>query len=117
MDSAVVEAVPAATNPPSLCSLAVTIQIARSRIHADIVLSRNEERFLRPCFPQDLIGRVELRSLGELRDVSGMEQERRLDGHRIDLSDRGAKRGGHVGVCGFVEADVTVADLHEEEVS
>ncbi len=46
-----------------------------------------------------------------------MQQESRLHGQRVDLSDGRAKSRGHIVVRGFVEADVAVADLHEEELA
>src|SRR5437667_10426422 len=48
-----------------------------------------------------------------MREVAGVQHEGRLRGCGLDLCDRSAQRRGDIGIRGFVEADVAVADLHE----
>ena len=117
MDSAVVEAVPAAAVTCPLCVLPIALQVARTAIYAYIMFSRNVEGFPGASFPQNLICRVELGRLRELRDIARVEEKRGLDLEGIDLGDRRPKGRGHIVVRGFVEADVTVAYLHEEELA
>ena len=48
-----------------------------------------------------------------MADVAGMDHERRLLRQGIDLGDRLFQRAERVGIGGFVEADMAVADLQE----
>src|SRR6476660_6500548 len=117
MDAAVVEAVPPATFARTLCSLAVPLEIARAAIRAHVVFAGHVEGFAGTNFTEDLICRVELGGLRELGDIARMEEKRWLNRERVDLADRRAKSRADVRVGGLVEPDVTVADLHEEELS
>src|SRR5437763_11354189 len=70
------------------------------------------------CFAalEHLIKRVELLRLRQLRDISGVDKERRRGGHRIDAIERNLERLRHIFVCLFAEADVTVANLEKAKV-
>jgi hypothetical protein len=46
-----------------------------------------------------------------MRQVPGVQHEGRLLACGLDLGDRSAQRRGDIGIRGFVEADVAVADL------
>ena len=46
-----------------------------------------------------------------MREIAGVQDERGRLGFGLDLRDRRAQRGGHVGVRRLVESDVAVADL------
>ena len=48
-----------------------------------------------------------------MRDVAGVDHERRLDRHRLDLVDGFLQRAERVGIGRLVEADMAVADLQE----
>ena len=52
-----------------------------------------------------------------MREIAGVQDERRLFGCRLDLRDRGTQRGGDIGVRGLVEPDMAVADLDEAEAA
>jgi len=64
---------------------------------------------------QHFVRRVELLGLRELRDIAGVNDERRVLWECVELRDGFLKRRGHVLVRFLVEADVTVADLCEED--
>ena len=68
-------------------------------------------------FGQHLLQRVELRRLRQVREIAGVQHERRRLRFGLDLRDRGAQRRGDVGVCRLVEADVAVADLDEAQAA
>ena len=69
----VIEAVPAA----ALRAFAVALEILRAVVGRDVVLAGDVEDAVRPDAFEDLIRRVELLGLGELRDVAGVQHERR----------------------------------------
>src|SRR5215471_18117692 len=50
-------------------------------------------------------------------DVSRVDDERRLLGKAVDDVDRAVERCGHIGIRLLVEADVGIADLHEERLT
>ena len=61
------------------------------------------------------LGRVvEFLGLGEMGDVAGVNRQRRLDGHGVDVVDRLLERGRDVGIGFLVEADMRIADLQEQ---
>src|SRR5690349_22782219 len=51
-----------------------------------------------------------------MREIARVKQERWSVGQGSDPCDGVAQRRGDVGIRSLVEADVTVADLHETEV-
>src|SRR6476661_194780 len=52
-----------------------------------------------------------------MRDVAGMNDEGRLDRHRLYLRDGFAQRAERIRVRGLVKADMTIAHLQEHESS
>src|SRR5437867_10638362 len=114
MDPAVVEAVPAAALHAQ--RLAVAREIGRAIVIEDVVLPGHIADSLRPESFEHLIGGVELVGLGQLRDVAGVQHERRMPRHCVELGDRFLKRRRDVLVRLLIEADVAIADLREEDV-
>src|SRR6266446_10448699 len=86
--SAVVEAVPASAVACPLCVLPIPLQVARTAIYAYIMFSRNVEGFPGASFPQNLICGIEFGGLGELSDITRVEEKCRLDLKSVDLGDR-----------------------------
>src|ERR1700675_5065073 len=66
---------------------------------------------------QCLVQRVEFTRLRELTQITGVNDEIRFVGHRVDLVDCRLQSSGDVRVGRLVKADVAVADLHKAEVS
>src|SRR5205823_12593580 len=66
---------------------------------------------------QNLINVVEFRGLGEMADVSGVQQEFWRRGQSIDFVDGRFQGGGDIRVGGLVEAHVAVADLYEAKLA
>jgi hypothetical protein len=62
-----------------------------------------------------LVGIIEFGRLGKMRNVAGVNDEGRLDRHRLYLGDGFAQRTERVGVRRLVKADVTVAHLQKRE--
>src|SRR6266850_168257 len=52
-----------------------------------------------------------------MREIAGVQDERRLFGSRLDLCDGGTQRGGDIGVRRLVEPDMAIADLDEAEAA
>jgi len=50
-----------------------------------------------------------------MRQIAGMQNERRRFGFSLDLRDRGPQGRRDVGIRRLVESDVAVADLDEAE--
>src|SRR5581483_5151806 len=67
--------------------------------------------------PEHLIQIVELRRFGIVAEVTGMNQELRLIRQRIDLVHGRLEGRNHIRIGWLVEADVSVADLNEVELS
>ena len=65
------------------------------------------------CFADQLGGVVELIGLGKVSDVTCMDHEGGLWRDRLHLDDRLAQGAECIGIGGFVEADMAVADLQE----
>jgi hypothetical protein len=55
-------------------------------------------------------------AMGRLTQITGVNDEVRLMGHRVDLVDCRLQSSGDVRIGWLVKADVTVADLHKAEV-
>src|SRR6266404_5408590 len=87
-----------------------------SAVVKNVMLTRYKKYIF--CFAalEHLIKRVELLRLRQLRDISGVDKERRRGGHRIDAIERNLERLRHIFVCLFAEADVTVANLEKAKV-
>jgi len=68
-----------------------------------------------PC--EQLLREVELGGLGEVGDVAGVDDQRRLLGHRVDEIDRPAERSGDIGIGVLGESDVGVAHLQEQRLA
>src|SRR5439155_14713539 len=68
-----------------------------------------------PGLRDDALGVVELRDFREVRDIAGMDHERRPDRQRLDLADRLFERAIDVRIGRLIEADMAVADLQECE--
>ena len=110
--AALVEAVPAG----ALRALAESLQVALAVVFEHVVLAGHVEHRQRQL-GQHLLQRVELRRLRQVREIAGVQHERRRFGCRLDLRDRRAQRRGDVGVRRLVEADVAVADLDEAQAA
>ena len=108
MHATLVEALPAGALRPFPESL----QIALAIVLEHVMFARHVEHWHRQV-RQHLLQRIELGRLRQMRQVAGVQQERRLLGCGLDLGDRTAQRRGDIGIRWFVEADVAVADLHE----
>ena len=67
------------------------------------------------CAADHLIGVVELRRLGKMGDVAGMEHKRRLLRKRLDAVDGLSERIDGVRIGGLVKAHVAVGDLQKCE--
>src|SRR6478752_9469355 len=109
--AAVVEAVPAAT----VRVFPVALEVRRTVVRRDVVLPGHIEDAIRLYTFQHFVRRVELVGFGELRDVAGVEHEGRLLWERVELRYGLLESGGDVLVRLLAEADVTVADLREED--
>ncbi len=109
-----IEAVPSTARG----ALAVAREVRGPVVPEDVVLARNVEGMprRRPRRADHLLRDVEFAGLGELGDVSRVEQEGRLTRQRVDAGHRFLKRRRDVLVRRLAEADVTIADLNEEEV-
>src|SRR6185437_11317884 len=79
------------------------VVLARHVMHVELGLRDN------------LIGVVEFRRLGQMRDVAGMDHESGLYRNRLDLADRLFQRALGVRVGRLVEAHMAVSDLQERE--
>src|ERR1700722_2946064 len=111
MDAVIVKAVPAR----ALRALAVTLQIGLAPAFIDHVVFARHIMKLYAGFAEDLVGIVEFFGLGKMRDVAGVNDERRLHRHRLHLGDGFAQRAQRIRVRLLVKADVTVAHLQEGE--
>src|SRR5205814_4582684 len=101
----------------AFCSLAETFEILFAVVVQDIVLARDVEDAARLTILQNLLQRVELLWLGEMRQVAGVENEIRRRRQRVDLGHRFLQGAEHILVSLLVETNVAVADLHEGEIS
>ena len=110
VDAGVIEAV--ITLVPG--RLAEAVEVFRDRGVGGVVLTGHGVQ-LRGAQPrEELLSQIEFRRLREMRDVAGVDDERRLLGQAVDDVDRAVERSGHIGIRLLVEADVAIADLHEE---
>src|SRR5207248_549858 len=96
-------------------SLSIAAEIRLPVVGRDIVLAGNVEDPPRLERSQNLCGGVELPGLRELRDVAGVQHERRSLWQRVQLCDGVLQRADDIGVRLLVEPDVAVADLREED--
>src|SRR5438132_10561867 len=64
---------------------------------------------------EQLIERIELTGFREMCKITGVNDEVRLLLQLADFVNGGLQGGIHVGVGGFVETDMAVADLDERE--
>src|SRR5579863_3021851 len=106
----VIEARPAAAARVFAEALEIKLAIVRGRVmlagHVEQLTPRAEK----------LAERVELLWFGGVGEVAGVDEEIGLCWARVDFAERGPERRGDVGIGGFAEADVAVADLDEAEV-
>ena len=108
MHAAGVERIPAA----ALGAAAVALLVELDLLVDDVVLARHVmhvELGLR----DDAVGIVEFLDLRQMGDVAGVDHERRLFRHRLDLVDGLLQRAERIGIGRLVEADMAVADLQE----
>src|SRR5689334_7126882 len=91
--------------------LSVALQIRHAIVGRDIMLAGDVEHAIGMNPLDDLVRRVELLCLRELRDVARMQDERWTLGKGIELRDGQAEGRGDVLVRFLIEADVTVRDL------
>jgi hypothetical protein len=78
------------------------------------VLARNVMH-IEPRLRDDAVGVIEFGRLGEMRDVAGMDHERRLYRQHPDLVDALVERAERIRIGGQVETHMAVADLQEGE--
>jgi len=106
---------PGAMFPPGPARpLAEPLQVSLAIVFEHVVFPRHAQHGDRQ-FGQDLLQRVELRRLRQVREIAGVQHERGEFRFRFDLSDRRAQRRRDVGIGRFVESDVGVADLDEAQ--
>ena len=113
MHAVLVKAVPTR----SLRSLPIPLQILFAIIVQHVVLAGNKEDIFGAGALQQLVHGVELFRFREMTDVSGVQDERGRHRQRVDLVHGGLQRANHVGVRGFVETHMAIADLNETEFS
>src|SRR6185437_16802404 len=109
MRAAAVEAVPAV----AYRSLRETRAIACAIVVENVVLAGDVENLFRANLFERLLRSVELYGLGKLRYVAGVQHKCRRRRQRVNFGDGLAQRAHNIGIRGLVEANVTVADLHE----
>src|SRR4051794_4430908 len=108
MHAAGVERIPAT----ALGAAAVALLVELDLLVDDVVLARyvmHVELGLR----DDAIGVIEFLDLRQMRDVAGVDHERWLFRHRVDLVDGFLQRADRIRIGRLVEADMAVADLQE----
>src|SRR3984957_2312190 len=104
------EAVPAV----ALGALAEAVQVAFAVLLQDVVLARDGvHRQLGAA--AKLCRGIELRRLGKMRYIAGMDHECRLLRQLANVIQRLLQGRRHVRIGRLVEAKMTVADLHERE--
>ncbi len=108
----VIETVPAR----SRSALAEPFQVLAAVVSRDIVLARHIEHLPLAQPLQELVQRIELARLRQMREVARVNQKVRRTLERVNLVHRSLQRPGYIGIRGSVKADMTVADLHEREV-
>src|ERR1700688_1829314 len=107
----IVEAVPAR----ALGALAVAFEIGLAAVLIDDVVLAGHPVNLDAGFAEYLVGIVELGGPGKMRDVAGVNDEGRLDRHRLHLGDGLAQRPQSMRFGRLFEADMAVAHLQESE--
>ena len=95
--------------------MAEAFEVELAVVAGKVVLAGDSEQVALAQRLQVLRQQVELGGLGEVRQVAGVEDQVGGRGQGVDLGDGRLQRRDHVGVSGLVEADVSVADLHEAE--
>src|SRR5436305_356377 len=78
-----------------------------------VVLAGDVEALAGPGAAHDLVDGVELRRLGEVGEVAGVDEQVRRRGQSVDAVDGKLEGGGDVLVGVLGEANVAVADLDE----
>jgi len=112
VDAVLIEAVPAGP----LAAFAVALEVGLALLVIEqIVLAGDEMEGVGLDALEELIGRVELGRLGEMRDVAGVDHEGGIEIERIDPLDRLAQGRRDIRVGFLAEADMAVADLDEAE--
>src|SRR6476646_6766725 len=106
MYAVTIEAVPSS----ALGILGVPLAIEFHLFVDEVVLARHIMH-LKPGLGDCMIGIVELFSFRQMRDVAGVNHERRFCWKRFDLADCLLERADRIGIGGFIEADMAVADL------
>src|SRR5579863_8682322 len=112
VNSFVLETPPASPHAPC----AETLEIPLAVIAQQIVLAGDVEHLLLTQSSKELIERIELIGLRQMRKVPGMQDEIRLPAECVDLVHGGLEGCIHIGIGGLVEADVAVADLYKSEI-
>src|SRR5437870_7844914 len=101
MNAAFIEAVPARAF--TFDALQITFTVKLSAIVKHIVLPGNIENVLGSAALEHFIEGVELLRLRQLREVSGMDKERRRSRHRVDAIESNLEGLRHIFVCVFAE--------------
>jgi hypothetical protein len=97
--------------------LAESIEVFGLGCIGGVMLARNRMQLRGPQLAEQLLGRVEFRGLGQMRDVAGVNDQRRLRRHAVDVVDCLGQRAIDVRIRFLVEADMRVADLHEQRLA
>src|SRR4029077_13796868 len=111
VDAVIVERIPAR----ALRALAIALEIGLAALFVDDVVLAGNPVDWNAGLTEDLVGVVELGRLREMRDIAGVNDERRLGRHCLHLTDRLAQRAQRIRIGRLVEADVAVAHLQEGE--
>src|SRR4051794_2238383 len=109
MNTLMSEAIPTASSS----AFAEAFQIERAVVGGGVVFAGDVEGVSYFCLFDDLRCCVEFGGLGGLSDVSGVKHEFCCRSLRVDLVDSEPQGSGDILICGFVEADMAVADLNK----
>jgi hypothetical protein len=111
VDTLLIEAVPAVSQR----SLAESVQVLRTVVAQDVVLTRHIKNFRGLGGLEHLLHRVEFIRLGKMAQIARVKYEFRRFGQRVDPIDRFLKSANDIRVRGLVETDVGITDLDEIE--
>src|SRR5260221_1545813 len=106
-----IEAVPTA----AVRALPIALEVPCAVVRRDVMLAWDVEDAIGLQTLQHVAGGVELLRLRELGDIACVQHEGRALWQRVHSRYGLLKRRRHILVCFLAEADVTVADLDEED--
>src|SRR6185437_2130627 len=114
MNAVLVKAVPTGTFALDVLQVPLTVHL--SSIIEHIMLTRHVKDVFGSAAFKDLVERVELFGFRQLRDISGVNKERRWSRHRVDAVESNFESLGNILVRRFVKPDVAIADLQKAKV-